>query len=111
MLKRLHDICYIWAQEMKSLVHDEGVAIFFILVPIFYPLLYSWAYNNEVVEEVPVAVVDMSHSATSRQFARQYDASPNVKVAYRCNDILEARDLMEKQVVHGFVVIPTAIRN
>ena len=111
MLKRLHDICYIWAQEMKSLVHDEGVAIFFILVPIFYPLLYSWAYNNEVVEEVPVAVVDMSHSATSRQFARQYDASPNVKVAYRCNDILEARDLMEKQVVHGFVVIPTDFDN
>ncbi len=111
MLKRLHDICYIWAQEMKSLVHDEGVAIFFILVPIFYPLLYSWAYNNEVVEEVPVAVVDMSHSATSRQFARQYDASPNVKVAYRCNDILEARDLMEKQVVHGFVVIPTNFDN
>lgn len=111
MLKRLHDICYIWAQEMKSLVHDEGVAIFFIVVPIFYPLLYSWAYNNEVVEEVPVAVVDMSHSATSRQFARQYDASPNVKVAYRCNDILEARDLMEKQVVHGFVVIPTDFDN
>ncbi len=111
MLKRLHDICYIWAQEMKSLVHDEGVAIFFILVPIFYPLLYSWAYNNEVVEEVPVAVVDMSHSATSRQFARQYDASPNVKVAYRCNDMLEARDLMEKQVVHGFVVIPTDFDN
>ena len=111
MLKRLHDICYIWAQEMKSLVHDEGVAIFFIVVPIFYPLLYSWAYNNEVVEDVPVAVVDMSHSATSRQFARQYDASPNVKVAYRCNDILEARDLMEKQVVHGFVVIPTDFDN
>lgn len=111
MLKRLHDICYIWAQEMKSLVHDEGVAIFFIVVPIFYPLLYSWAYNNEVVEEVPVAVVDMSHSATSRQFTRQYDASPNVKVAYRCNDILEARDLMEKQVVHGFVVIPTDFDN
>ena len=96
---------------MKSLVHDEGVAIFFIVVPIFYPLLYSWAYNNEVVEEVPVAVVDMSHSAVSRQFARQYDASPNVKVAYRCNDILEARDLMEKQVVHGFVVIPTDFDN
>lgn len=111
MLKRLNDICYIWAQEMKSLVHDEGVAIFFIVVPIFYPLLYSWAYNNEVVEDVPVAVVDMSHSAVSRQFARQYDASPNVKVAYRCNDILEARDLMEKQVVHGFVVIPTDFDN
>ena len=106
MLKRLHDLLYIWAQEMKNLVQDEGVFIFFIVVPIFYPLLYSWAYNNEVVEQVPVAVVDMSHSAASRQFARQYDASPNVNVAYQCNDMLEARDLVQKQVVHGFVVIP-----
>ena len=103
---RIYDTCYIWKQEMKAVFQDEGVLIFFILVPLLYPLLYSWAYNNEVVKEVPVAIVDRSNSATSRQFIRQYNASPDVKVAYRCNDILEARDLVEKQVVHGFVVIP-----
>ena len=37
----IHDACYIWAKEMKATVKDEGVLIFFFLVPIFYPLLYS----------------------------------------------------------------------
>jgi ABC-2 type transport system permease protein len=55
---------------MKQVLKDEGVLIFFIVVPIVYPLLYSWIYNNEAVHEVPVCVVDQSHSALSRQFLR-----------------------------------------
>ncbi len=102
----IHDACYIWAKEMKATIKDEGVLIFFILVPIFYPLLYSWAYNNEVVREVPVAIVDMSHSQLSRQYIREYNASPDVEVAYKCNDMDEAKDLVQKQVVSGIVLIP-----
>ena len=99
-------MCYIWAKEMKSVVQDEGVLIFFIIVPILYPLIYSWAYNNETVIEVPTAIVDNSNSSLSRTFIRNFDASPNTKVAYRCNDMKEARDLMEKQVVHGILYFP-----
>ena len=102
----VHDMCYIWAKEMKYTIRDEGVLIFFILVPLLYPLLYSWAYNNEVVHEVTVAVVDMSNSSASREFIREYDASPDVKVAFKCNDMTEAKDLVQKQVAHGIVYIP-----
>ena len=102
----IHDMCYIWAKEMKSVVQDEGVLIFFIIVPILYPLIYSWAYNNETVREVPTAIVDNSNSSLSRTFIRNFDASPNTKVTYRCNDLKEARDLMEKQVVHGILYFP-----
>ena len=62
----IHDTCYIWWDEMKQVVKDEGVLIFFILVPLLYPLLYSWIYNNEVVRDVPVVVVDDCHSPLSR---------------------------------------------
>jgi ABC-2 type transport system permease protein len=103
----VHDMCYIWAKEMKSVVQDEGVLLFFIVVPILYPLLYSWVYNNEVVREVPVVVVDMSKSQLSRQFIRQYDASPDTKVAYKCNDMEEAKDLVEKQIAHGILYFPS----
>ena len=102
----LKDMCYIWAKEMRSTIKDEGVLIFFILVPILYPLLYSWVYNNEVVREVPVAVVDMSHSQRSREYLRQVDASPDVSVAYHCNNLAEAKQLIGKQVVHGVIYIP-----
>ena len=102
----IKDMCYIWAKEMRQSFTDEGVLIFFILVPILYPLLYSWAYSNEVVREVPVAVVDLSHSHQSRQFIRQFDASPETKVAYFCTSLEEARALVGKQVVHGVLYFP-----
>ena len=102
----VRDMCYIWTKEMRQTVTDEGVLIFFLLVPFLYPLLYSWAYSNELVREVPVAVVDLSHSHQSREFIREFDATPDAKVAYYCNSLDEARALVGKQVVHGVLYFP-----
>ena len=103
----IQDACYIWYEEMKQVFRDEGVLIFFIIVPLAYPLLYSWIYNNEVVREVPVVVVDQSHSHLSRQFIRECDASPDVKVAYYAEDLDEAKTLVSRQVVKGVYLIPS----
>lgn len=100
------DTCYIWTKEIRSTISDEGVLIFCILVPLLYPLLYSWIYNNEVVRDVPVAVVDLSHSSTSRAFIRAVDATPDVRVAYHCTSMAEARDLNRRQQVRGTLYFP-----
>jgi ABC-2 type transporter len=99
-------ICYIWWIEMKNTIKDEGVLIFFVLVPLLYPLLYSWIYNNEVVRNVPVVVVDQSHTATSRQFVRMVNASPDVEVAYYCNSLPEAKTVVEQQNANGIIYLP-----
>ena len=101
------DACCIWIDEMKSTFRDEGVLIFFIFVPLLYPLLYSWIYNNEVVHEVSVVVVDDSHSALSRQFIRSCDASPDVQVKYYASDMDEAKALLSRQLVKGIYYIPS----
>ena len=88
------------------MVKDEGVLIFFIFVPLVYPLLYSWIYNNEVVREVPVCVVDQSHSHLSREFIRMCDASPDVHVKYYAQDLDEAKSLVSRQLVKGVYFIP-----
>ena len=103
----IQDACHIWWQEMKQVFKDEGVLIFFIIVPLAYPLLYSWIYNNEVVHEVPVVVVDDSHSFLSRQFIRQCDASPDVHVVSYAADMDEAQSLVSRQIVKGIYYIPS----
>ena len=45
----LSDILTVVAAEARAIVRDEGVFLFVAVVPLFYPLLYSWIYNNEVV--------------------------------------------------------------
>ena len=103
----IKDMCFIWWDEMKQVVKDEGVLIFFIIVPLLYPLLYSWIYNNEVVREVPVVIVDDCHSPLSRQFARQCDASPDVKILSYAADMDEAQSLLSRQVARGIYYIPS----
>lgn len=103
----ISDACYIWLQELRGIFKDEGVLLFFIVVPLAYPLLYSWIYNNEVVHEVPVVVVDDSNSAMSRQFIRECDASPDVRVAYHAADMEEARSLIGHQQANGIYYIPS----
>jgi len=77
------DIFYIWKDELKNVFKDEGVLIFFFLVPFAYPLLYSFIYNNEVVREAKMVVVDQSDSYLSREFTRRVNATPDVRVVCR----------------------------
>ena len=102
----ISDAAYIWRQEMRQVIRDEGVLIFFVIVPLIYPLLYSWIYNNEVVRDVPVVVVDDSHSSLSRQFTRMCDASPDVRVFCHAADMDEAQSLVSRQLCKGIYHIP-----
>ena len=92
---------------MLQVFRDEGVLIFLVIVPLLYPLLYSWIYNNEAVHEVPVVVVDQSHSQLSRKFIRDCNASPDVRVAYHAEDLDEAKSLVSRQLVKGIYLIPS----
>ena len=102
----LQHVCYIWRRELKQVMKDEGVLIFFIVVPIAYPLIYSWIYNNETVHEVPVCVVDMSNTGLSREFVLKCDASPDIRVAYFAQDLDEGKSLVSRQLVKGIYFIP-----
>ena len=108
-IKKIHtfweDTAKVWLHEHLEMFRDEGALLFVILLPLAYPLLYSWIYNNEVVREVPVAVVDCSNSATSREFVRHVDASPDVMVAERCASLEEATHLVGKHKVYGVVYL------
>ena len=106
IFKWLEDAAYVWRFEMRQVIRDEGVLLFFLVVPVAYPLLYSWIYNNEVVHEVPVVVVDQSRSHQSRQFIRMCDASPEVRVACYAADLDDAQSLVSRQVVKGIYFIP-----
>ena len=76
----LLDTFYIWKDELRNVFKDAGVMIFFFLVPFVYPLLYSFIYNNEVVHEAKMVVVDQSDSYLSREFTRRVNATPDVEV-------------------------------
>lgn len=104
--KSYSDWNYIFREELRTCFRDQGVLIFFLLVPLFYPLLYSFIYTREVVREVPVAVVDDSHSSLSRSYLRNIDATADVHLMASCSDMEEARAMMRRRKVYGIIYIP-----
>lgn len=94
-------------KELRKTVSDTGVLVFFIIVPLLYPLLYAYLYSGEVVREVPVVVVDDCRSATSREFLRKADATPDLKIISYCADMEEARNLMHRHKAYGLIQIPS----
>lgn len=103
----ISDLFYIWKHEFRTTFRDQGVLIFFILVPLAYPLLYGFIYTNEVVREVPAVVVDHSRSSLSREYLRKVDATPDVKIVSYCSDMEEAKLMMKDRLTYGIIYIPS----
>ena len=103
----INDLFYIWKREFQTTFRDQGVLIFFILVPLGYPLLYSFIYDNEVVREVPAVVVDDSHSSLSREYLRKVDATPDIQIVSYCADMEEAKQMLKNRRAYGIIYIPS----
>lgn len=102
----IYDLFYIWKQELGNIFRDQGVLIFFILVPLAYPLVYGFIYTNEVVREVPVVVVDNSRSSLSREYLRKVDATADVRIVSYCSDIEEGKQMMKERLAYALIYIP-----
>lgn len=107
MKKIINNILQVWYNEAYHVLHDGGLIIFCLLVPLAYPLLYAFVYNNETVHEVPMAVVDECHSKQSREFIRKVDATAEVEVLYY-TDLAEAQELMRQEKVYSILRIPSS---
>lgn len=101
------DLTRVFCNEWKVIGHDMGALIFFLALPLLYPIAYTLIYNTEVVEQVPVAIVDNSRSPQSRQLVRDASAAPAIKVAGYASDLNEARQWMNEGEVFAIIRIPS----
>ncbi len=107
-LESFADWNYIFLEELRMIFKDQGVLIFCILLPLGYPVLYTWIYNNEVCNDVPTVVVDDSHSALSREYIRKVDATQEVRVVAQCESMNQARALVKSRDAYGIIHIPAS---
>lgn len=60
------DSSFVFARELKRIFTDSGVMLIFFVATLVYPFIYKGMYWNERITDIPVAVVDLSHSSESR---------------------------------------------
>ena len=97
----------VWRREFYVVIHDEGVMLFFVALPLFYPIVYTLIYNPEIVDEVPFCVVDDSRSAKSRELVLMADATQSMKLVGYASNMEEARRWLNEKACYGIMYIPS----
>lgn len=93
-------------RELRAIGHSYSVLLVLLGGVFVYGLLYNYMYAPNVVYDVPVAVVDHSHSALSRQYVRLFDATPQAAVVCELPDMGAAKRLMQQGEVFGILYLP-----
>ena len=84
-------------REFRAISHSYAVLLVLVGGVFFYGLLYNYMYAPNVVREVPITVVDHSHTALSRHYIRLIDATPEIAVCSYTEDMYAAKE----QMLHG----------
>ena len=97
----------VFTNELLRIFRDPGVVVIFFVATLAYPILYNFIYWKDNVENVPVAVVDLSCSPESRNFLHRWNATPDITITHYCTSMKEAEQLLRAQKVHGIIYFPS----
>lgn len=96
----------IYVRQFRMIIHDQGLILFFVFLPLAYPVIYSLIYNPELVRDVKVVVVDHDRSSESRELVRRFDATQGARVIGYAADLQEARRALNDHKCYGIFEIP-----
>lgn len=96
-----------WRRELWLCITDVGVLLFFVGLPLAYPIIYTFIYNPETVRDIPMVIVDHSRTAESRDLVRTLSATPSIKIAGYASDMAEAREAWAEKKCYAIIEIPS----
>lgn len=108
---KIQQLSFIIRREFLAISTSYAVLLVLIGGIFVYGLLYNYMYAPNIVTDVPVAVVDNSHSELSRNYIRWLDATPQVEVYNQAVDFPEAREWMKEGKVQGILYLPNDFEN
>lgn len=105
-MNRLKQLFKVYCNEFRIVIHDPGIIIFFLFLPLAYPIIYSLIYNPELVREVAVVVVDNDRSSLSRELVRNLDATQEAWTKGYAANLPEAKRAMDNHDCYAILEIP-----
>ncbi len=92
--------------EWNSIKSDKAVVSTFILITILLLVAYTYVYSNQVVKDVPVAVINQDASKMSRDYINMLDATEGLKTISNYTDLQAAKVAYYSKEIMGIVIIP-----
>ncbi|ELR65643.1 ABC transporter, permease protein [Photobacterium marinum] len=96
----------IMVKELRQLSRDRITFAMVVMIPLIQLLLFGYAINTDV-RNIPVAVVDKSHSAAGRVITESVKATQVVTVTHTYPTAAEAEQAITQGVVRAALVLPS----
>ncbi|WP_085536180.1 ABC transporter permease [Massilibacteroides vaginae] len=94
------------AREVKRLLANRLYLVCMLLAPLISVVFFLSLMHSGLPTDLPVAVVDLDRTSTSRNLTRQLDAFSQTEIVQHLNSFSEARIAMQRGEVYGIYYIP-----
>ena len=91
-----------WIRISSSKICIWGIFV----APLLSMIILMWMMSAGLPSRIPIAVVDLDNTTTTRSLIRQLDAFEKTNIKYKSLSFKEARHQMERMEVYAVLTIP-----
>ncbi len=91
-----------WLRISSSKICIWGIFV----APLLSMIILLWMMDSGLPSRIPIAVVDLDNTTTSRSLVRQLDAFEKTDIKYKSLSFREARQQMERMEIYAVLTIP-----
>ena len=105
-MKFITQIRNIALRELQILRKNHLYAFCMVVFPLLTGLFFTSLLSDGVPLDLPVGVVDLDNSSTSRSLVRRLDAFQNSRVVAHYPSVTAARNAIQENEIYAFLYIP-----
>ena len=105
-MKTLRQIYDLSVRECKIFLRNPIYAACMVVFPLLVMIFFTSMLDEGQPCEMPVGVVDLDNTSTSRGLIRRLDAFQSSKVVAHFPSVTEARHAIQNNEIYGFLYIP-----
>ena len=105
-MNKMRVVYEIMMREMQILRQNHIYRFCMVLFPVLVIFFFTSIMDDGLPTEMPVGVVDLDNTATSRSLIRRLDGFQMSRVVARYPSVTEARRAIQRNEIYGFLYIP-----
>ena len=105
-MNKMRVVYEIMMRELQILRQNHIYRFCMVLFPVLVIFFFTSIMDDGLPTEMPVGIVDLDNTATSRSLIRRLDGFQMSRVVARYPSVTEARRAIQRNEIYGFLYIP-----
>lgn len=93
-------------REIGIIVSTPVYLLCMVVLPLFVMIFFTTLMQQGQPNKMPVGIVDLDNTTTTRSMTRKLDAFQNTNVVAYYNSVDEARQAIQENKIYGFMYFP-----